>query len=82
MYISCKEKGGGGGGCAERTIRKHASILGKGNVFRLLCLGVLHVPKILVLGQSNGSFWKRHMYTVVPLPFWHKLKYFSDLSNF
>jgi hypothetical protein len=45
MYISCKEGGVRG---AERTIRKHASILGEGNVFRLLCWGVLHVPKILV----------------------------------
>jgi hypothetical protein len=36
MYISCKERGLRG---AERTIRKHASILGEGNVFRLLCWG-------------------------------------------
>jgi hypothetical protein len=79
MFTSCKEGGVRG---AERTIRKHASILGEGNVFRLLCWGVLHVPKILVLGQSNSSFWKRHMYIVVPLPFWYKLKYFSVLSNF
>ncbi len=43
MYISCKERGVTG---VERTIRKHASILGvEGNIFRLLWWGVVHVPK-------------------------------------
>jgi len=43
---------------------KYASILGR-DTFRDLCCGVFHVPKILVMGQSNGFiFWKRKKKTV------------------
>jgi hypothetical protein len=30
---------------------------GVGSTFRLLCWGVPYVPKTLMVGQSNGSFW-------------------------
>jgi hypothetical protein len=40
-------------------LTKHASILGEGSIFWLLCWGAPNVPKILVMGQSNSSFWKR-----------------------
>jgi hypothetical protein len=39
-----------------KTLKKHGSILGDGSMFRLLCWRVPYVPKILVMGQSNGSF--------------------------
>jgi hypothetical protein len=53
MYIACK--------LGKGSATKHASFLGEGSafVFRLLCRGVPHVPKRLMVGQSNGSFWKR-----------------------
>jgi len=41
------------------SLTKHASILGDGSLSRLLCAGVPHIPKILIMGQSNGSFLKR-----------------------
>jgi hypothetical protein len=51
--------GWGGGGMAERSMTKYASILGR-DTFRDLCCRAFHVPKILVMGQSNGFiFWKR-----------------------
>jgi hypothetical protein len=34
-----------------------SSVLGR-EVFRLLCLGVSHVPKILTVSQWNGSLWQ------------------------
>jgi hypothetical protein len=37
---------------------KNCVILGKNCIFRPLYWGVPHVPKILVMGQSNGSFKK------------------------
>jgi len=52
VYTHCK------GGAKGKHETKHASILGMGSIFRLLCQGVPHVPKKLVMGQSNGSFWK------------------------
>jgi hypothetical protein len=42
-----------GGGMAKESMTKYASILGR-DTFRHLCWGVFHVPKILVMGQSNG----------------------------
>ncbi len=50
VYRDCK------GGSKGKHETKHASILGRGSIFRLLCQGVPHVPKNLVMGQSNGSF--------------------------
>jgi hypothetical protein len=40
---------------------KHASILGSGaSMSRLPCWGIIpHVSKLLVMGQSNGSFSKK-----------------------
>jgi hypothetical protein len=32
--------------------------------FRLTCRGVPHVPKILVMVQSNGSFWEKKKKTM------------------
>jgi len=31
---------------------------GRESIFRLICRGVPSVPTILMVGQSNGSFWK------------------------
>jgi hypothetical protein len=45
-----------GAGNSEGEHDKHISILEEGSVFRLLCWGVPHVPKIMGMGQSNGSF--------------------------
>jgi hypothetical protein len=36
---------------------KHASILGQGAIFRLLCWEVHLVPNNICNGPSNGSFW-------------------------
>jgi hypothetical protein len=42
---------------AKGIMTKHAIIFGGvGSIFRLPCWGVPHVPKILVMDQSNGSF--------------------------
>jgi hypothetical protein len=38
---------------------KHASILGREAYLGICVGGVSHVPKILVMGQSNGSFSKK-----------------------
>lgn len=34
----------------------------EGSIFRLLPLGVSHVPKILTVGQWNGSFWQMKLW--------------------
>ncbi len=34
-----------------------SSYFGKGSIFMLLCWGVPNVPKILLIDQSNSSFW-------------------------
>jgi hypothetical protein len=39
---------------------KECFYFGEGSIFRLLCWGVPHVPKILVMGQSNDSFTKKN----------------------
>jgi hypothetical protein len=42
----------------------------EGGKFRLLCWGVPNVPKLLVMGQSNGSFFlnktKRELWAYMP----------------
>jgi hypothetical protein len=52
MYVSCE--GGGQRGKHEKA----RFYFGDGTIIliRLLFGGVCHVPKILVMGQSNGSF--------------------------
>jgi len=42
----------GGGGEYDKA----CFYLGEGRIFRLVCCGVPHVAKILVIGQSNGFF--------------------------
>jgi hypothetical protein len=51
MYINFK-------GVAKGKHDKAPFYLWEGNKFRLLCWGVPNVPKILVMGQSNGFFFK------------------------
>jgi len=60
VYTHCK------GGVAGKRETKHVSILGRGSIFKLLCQGVPHVPKNLVMGQSNGSFWEKNNYGHTP----------------
>jgi hypothetical protein len=47
------------GGRAKRSMTKHAYMLllrGGKHIFRVLSLGGPLVPKVLLMGQSNGSF--------------------------
>jgi hypothetical protein len=54
-YLTCK---GGGKREVKGCMTKRASIIGEGSLSRLLCWGVPHIPKRLVVGQSNGSSLK------------------------
>jgi hypothetical protein len=54
---------------------KHVSILGEGSVFRLLCWGVPHIPKILVMANQMAPS-KRIIYN-----FFLKLLWVHALTN-
>jgi len=41
---------------------------GEGSILRFLCWGVPHAPKILVVGQSSGSY-KRRKKQIVGAPY-------------
>jgi len=48
--------------CIRRAKGKHENAcfyLVEGSMFKLLCWRMPHVPKKMVMGQSNGSFWKK-----------------------
>jgi hypothetical protein len=48
--------------CIRRAKGKHENAcfsLVEGSMFKLLCWRMPHVPKKLVMSQSNGSFWKK-----------------------
>jgi hypothetical protein len=55
MYISCKVEGPRG------SMTKHLFIIFGGRKAYLGLNGwvVPHIPKILVMAQSNGSFWEK-----------------------